>query len=438
LLSLGCDVPPTCSTLEQKQSVLEIMMDVYLWNDEPAQSAKYANIQLAGYATANDLLDYLRYEPDTFDKNFSYIDTVENDNAFSSGGEFSMYGFLFAAPNNGTMVVQLIVPGSPAEQAGLSRGDEIKTIDGRTIAEIEANEGIGEALGNFAPGTTRSFYVESPRRVTGVTLTITTDFVALPPIAPVSANPGTDWVFDRSEKRIGYLPFFLFIETAEDALQPIFNAFRIAGVTDLVVDLRYNSGGLLWVANYLGSLLVGPSGVGNVQFELWYNSRYSSHDEAVIYSAVDNSLTLDSIVFITTEQTVSAGELIINSLFVEEPSIDIAVVGSRSFGKPVGQGAFDFCRDRLRLRAVAFETVNASGEGGYYEGLPVDCPAPDDLDEDLGSDQEASLATALAYIENDGVCPAGMTLQALARETPERAPSAAPVRPPWLRSRGLY
>jgi len=76
-----------------------------------------------------------------------------------------------------------------------------------------------------------------------------------------------------------------------------------------------------------------------------------------------------------------------------------------TFGKPVGQTALSYCGGEYLLRAVTFETVNALGEGRYYDGLPVDCPVADELERAVGDPLEASLASALGLIET-GSCPA--------------------------------
>jgi carboxyl-terminal processing protease len=87
--------------------------------------------------------------------------------------------------------------------------------------------------------------------------------------------------------------------------------------------------------------------------------------------------------------------------------MNLALVGSATYGKPVGQFAFDFCNNDYRLRAVTFKSVNADGEGEYYGGLPVDCQAEDDLSFPLGDENEASFAAALEYMGSDGISCSG-------------------------------
>ena len=95
-------------------------------------------------------------------------------------------------------------------------------------------------------------------------------------------------------------------------------------------------------------------------------------------------------------------ELVINAL---SPHTVVRLVGSATFGKPVGQSGFPFCDDELLLRPVTFETVNSLNEGQYFDGLEVDCGATDGLQFALGDPAEPSLATALEFIETGSCGP---------------------------------
>jgi hypothetical protein len=105
------------------------------------------------------------------------------------------------------------------------------------------------------------------------------------------------------------------------------------------------------------------------------------------------------VVFITTNDSASASEFIINSL---RPYLNVVTVGSATFGKPVGEDGFNVCSDVLY--PITFKIENASGYGDYFAGLPATCAAADDRGHALGDPNEASLATALDYIST-GSCP---------------------------------
>jgi hypothetical protein len=126
-------------------------------------------------------------------------------------------------------------------------------------------------------------------------------------------------------------------------------------------------------------------------------------------------MNLSRLVVIATSGTASASELVINSM---ETHVDVTIVGDTTFGKPVGQVGALFC-DKI-LRATAFETLNSLNEGGYFNGLPVDCPAADDITEDVGLATDPNLITALTYLET-GACPAApaMLKEGFGQELPQ-------------------
>jgi len=89
--------------------------------------------------------------------------------------------------------------------------------------------------------------------------------------------------------------------------------------------------------------------------------------------------------------------------------MDVTLVGDTTYGKPVGQYGYDFCEKVVY--PVSFLVTNARGEADYFNGIPADCAAPDDVDHALASPQEASLAEAL-YVVRNGRCSGTATAQA--------------------------
>jgi hypothetical protein len=117
-------------------------------------------------------------------------------------------------------------------------------------------------------------------------------------------------------------------------------------------------------------------------------------------------------VVIATRASASASELVIAGL---DPFIPVTVVGDRTYGKPVGQYGFEFC-DKV-LFPVSFRSRNAAGQTDYFDGLPVDCPASDNLDRALGDPAESSLAEALSFLRT-GRCSASALQEAQAAREP--------------------
>ncbi|MDH3510313.1 MAG: S41 family peptidase [Gammaproteobacteria bacterium] len=440
LLVIGCGggssggsavvaTPAPCSVDGQKQTVLERMQDIYFWNDEAEQQAKYRGLDVDSFADAETLLGFLRYRPDDFDRGFTFLTTAESETQFFGEGVFVGFGFSFELLPGDELRIKQVFAGSPAEAAGFARGFRILEVDGRTIAAIQAAEGLNEVFGPPTPGFSLNFLIED---------LASNQFPTVAAKAEVTIDPLPQHrVINAVDKTIGYLEFRTFISTSNSALLEAFAEFTAQGVTDVIVDLRYNGGGLVSVAEFTASLLAGPANVSRVLSMTRFNRANRAMDETSRFSSESNSIDLDSIVFITTDDSASASELVINSL---EPYINVALIGSNTFGKPVGQLASDFCGQRLR--AVAFETVNANEEGQYFDGLPVDCDTADDLNFAIGDPAEASLAAAITYVST-GACPAIQTASRKASElqsmeTAARMRPHRPAGPIWREYAGAY
>ncbi|WP_405236745.1 S41 family peptidase [Lentisalinibacter orientalis] len=422
----GTASPPTgtadCSATAQKEFVLARMRDIYFWLDDLPQT-----VDIDQYATPEELLDFL-VAGQPLDR-FSYIDTASADSAFFGEGQYEGFGFStrFIDTDGDSQSDEVrfvrVFSDSPAADAGLARGQYLRTVDGRSIAEIQA---AGELADIFTPDTIQ-FGIE---RLDGTTF----DVVVSKGV--VTIDPVPQWrVIDTPGGPVGYLEFAQFISTAEGATGPLAEAFtEFAGrdVADLVLDLRYNGGGLVRTAELLGDYLGGFIAEGDVFSETLFNAQNAARNDIERFERLASSLNLSRLIVIASRSTASASELVINGLF---PEAEVVIVGDRTFGKPVGQTAevLDDCD--FILRPVAFQTVNGLGEGDYFGGLPVDCPAPDDLDFPVGGDDDPSLTTSLAYLEN-GACPAPATLQKTA--DPARQVLPEDRSPPWRNLNGVH
>jgi hypothetical protein len=251
-------------------------------------------------------------------------------------------------------------------------------------------------------------------------------------------------------KMVGYVLLRTFVSTAEDRLRAAFATFQQQGLTDVVVDERYNGGGLLSTAKVLASLLHPTA--GDLMYRGQFNARHPDQNWSESFSGEANRLTaVNRVAFITTSGTASASELVPNALG-PYLATNLAIVGDRTYGKPVGQQSYDLgnCQDELFL--ISFQLQNKAGFGGYYEGLPdaagqfggTSCAAADDLTHQLGDAAELSTAQALAFIDGTlciAIAPAtatattGMTHLSATRAAiyprPER-PSPAQLEMPGL------
>jgi len=404
-------VPPTasCDIDAQKQFVLDATQSWYLWYDE------MADVSAADFETPDALLAALTapLAADRRDPGFSYLTTVTADEANFTSGAYVGFGFRYSLTNDNRFILSDVFEGSPADLAGLLRGVEVfavETANGfESIAELAArNASNQEIFGESVDGVARTFRVQIGEEVGDVTLTKTELSVPALARAPV--------LLERSGlSPVGYLHFRSFTTNATAPLDAIFTEFLSAGVTDYVIDLRYNGGGLLSVADQLLDLLGGDIASGQQSFLLSHNIQHSDEDFGELFSPLASSVRPLRIAFITTGATASASELTINSL---APHADVVLVGEDTLGKAVGQYAFDLTDCDTRLRLVAFEVLNGEGMGGHYTGL-VDtgrftlCPAADDVLRPFGDPQEQSLQTALAWLNGNSCTVTASTQSSL-------------------------
>ena len=216
---------------------------------------------------------------------------------------------------------------------------------------------------------------------------------------------------------VGYVNLRTFIvEDASNQLRTAFQQFRAAGVTKVILDFRYNGGGLVSVAKLLGDLMAADK-VGQVFARTTLRASKSAENSTDVFAAQPQAIAAMKIAVIGRSATASASELVANA-FIPYLGSNIALIGANTYGKPVGQFAFDRSACDDRLRAVAFRTVNRDGGGDYYTGLaavmPRTCVAEDGLFKPLGDPAEASTKVALDFLAGRTCAPistSGITAQ---------------------------
>jgi C-terminal peptidase prc len=373
--------PRNCTRTSQNLFVRDVLDDYYLWYQQ------LPRLNPSNYASPEAYLEAARYRP--LDTTFSYITSRAANDAFYSESQFVGFGISTQTAATDLRVLQ-VFPESPAAEAGLSRGDRIFEIDGRAVADLVARGEIGGAFGANEPGVTSSIGFRSRQGVER-RATLTKRVVTIPTVSLTRT-------FQLGGRTVGYLLFRNFVEPSYAALDAAFAALREAGATELVIDLRYNGGGLVDVAVHLASLVGGPVTQGRVFAEFRHNDRKAALNETLRFRQAAQALTLSRLFVITTRSSASASELVINSL---RPHVPVVVIGDATYGKPVGQYSFTFC-DRV-LAPVAFALVNAEGQGDYFDGIAPTCAAADDIEHDLGAVDEASLAEAFRFMQT-GSC----------------------------------
>ena len=393
-----------CSVATQKRWLDDYMSDQYFWST----SRPLAN---ASAATVDDYFQSQLFVPTD---RYSYSQELAAFTQFFVEGTRTGYGYslAFADGSQGRLQVRTVEPLGPAAAAGLQRGDTVLSIDGFSPANIVN----GSLTTVVTAGIRRVFNIENSVGERRTVTMVSRNFLLSPVL--------TDKVLTAANgAKVGYLVYQEFTDLSLPALGAAFNRFRSAGVSELIVDLRYNGGGSVTVARALASMIGGTALEGKTFASIRFNAQNNASDFDYPFTASLEFLPaaplegLTKVVFITSPNTASASELVINALF---PFKKVVTIGASTFGKPYGFQPRSSC-DTV-FNAVNFETFNALGAGRFSSGLPATCSVSDDLSKALGDPAERRTAAALGYIQTNA-CPAssdaaGRDLQAKSRDTP--------------------
>jgi carboxyl-terminal processing protease len=413
--------------------------DLYLWYDE------IVDADPADYSTP-DYFDLMKTDAVTPSgapqDQYHFTYDSEAWEQLSQSGVQSGYGvdwILISPTTPREILAGFIEPGSPAQNAGLTRGMRVLEVDGVDAVNGSSTSDVttlNTALFPAASGETYTFEVEEFDGTNARLLTLTSATITQDPV-PVTQ------LFNTSAGTVGYLLFNAHIATAEASLVQAMRQFELAGVSELVVDLRYNGGGFLDIANELGYMIAGPAAAaGRVFDEIIFNDKHSAINPITGASLVPTnfhtttqgfsinpgsslpSVNLSRVFILTGDGTCSASEALINGL--RGIDVEVRLIGDATCGKPFGFYPQDNCG--TTYFSIQFQGINAKGFGDYADGFvptktPVNphevlgCSVADDFSHALGQRQEARLAAALAYIET-GSCPVvAATTRALATKT---------------------
>jgi hypothetical protein len=306
--------------------------------------------------------------------------------------------------------VRYVDPGSPADQAGIQRGDRVLSLNGVDSSEVIASQDFS-ALVPKQSGDVLRLSIERGG------LTIQKALVgAVYSLQPLQAPRVLK---TPSGIPFGYLYLHAFLSQGERPLDQTFSDFAKQGVSEVVIDLRYNTGGLVSVGERLGSLIGGARSDGKVYTDLIYNFNSRFRNSRYLFS---NRMGWDGLArayVLTGLRTCSASEQLIMGL--RGAGIEVIQVGGVTCGKPVGFNSRAYCDNTFSL--VMFESQNAKGQGRYFDGLSATCSADDDWSKPLGSLEEGLLSVAVGHMET-GTCPT--------RSANRRSGTSAPQGWPWV------
>ena len=282
------------------------------------------------------------------------------------------------------MRVTYLYEDSEFNEYGIERGWIIKKINNNTV---DGNSNLSYLLGLNAIGVSNEFEFESP---TGELLTHTFEKKEIAINTVLFKN-----VYNVGSHKVGYLVFESFIGPSENELISAFSYFKSENIDELVVDLRYNSGGMLSIVEVLANLIIPDDLNGSLFLSYVHNAENTRLNESLYFDQDPNSVRLNKVYFIAGKGSASASEAIINGL---EPYLDVYIVGDDTYGKPVGMYSFESRISDWVYVPICFSLVNANNYGGYFDGLKADCYVEDDLTHNFGT-EEAIFAETIHHIE---------------------------------------
>jgi carboxyl-terminal processing protease len=449
--------PTTLGSLTIEKNWLRNYIDnQYLWYDEVPNrnpsAANYSSESNVVQSLANyfyDLLTPRRTSSGTLVDQFSFaISTAIWDDLINSGASLG-YGVDWQVVSRGVRVAY-VHANSPAASAGVLRGDTLVQIDGVALSAMTQDDFDGALYPSDT--TAHAFRFSRGGVLQPADVSLTPSNVTLTAVQPAQ-------VLNVGGQNVGYLLFNDHTLTAEQPLIDAFTTLQNAGVTDLVLDLRYNGGGYLYIASQVAYMIAGAPPNNAVFERTVFSSKRSGEnsdtgfiDVACLPNPNNNftctsnaalpTLNLNRVFVLASGSTCSASEAIVNGL--RGIGVDVRLIGDTTCGKPYGFFGQDNCG--ITYFPIEFKGVNAAGFGDYADGFMPDaagnttdrvrgCTVADDLDHALGDQAEGQLAAALQHRAN-GTCPPAASP---GRQDPLSASRAGPaarvIKPAVLTSR---
>lgn len=378
--------PPVDTTSHRdavKDTALSYSRDIYLWNTHIPDT-----FNAQAYADPDAIMEGIRrysIEPGFTDPvdHYSFAAKKADWDNISSGvaQDFGLNVFFKA---DGDLRVRFVEPLSAAGTAGIRRGWRITKINGSTNITYANADFI---VSNIYESSSSVVTFQKPDG-SSVNLTLNAGTYQETPVY-------LDSVYTVGSKKVGYLVFTSFLgdtTAVYNRLQQVFNRFTTSGVTDVVVDIRYNGGGYVTMSQKLADFLIKPSANGQTMMTEKFNSNYADLNETTKFVKL-GSLDVSNVYFIVSGNTASASELLINNL---KPYMNVKLVGETTYGKPVG--FFPIGVGDWYIFPVSFRSTNSQDQGNYFNGIAVDKTVDDGLDKDFGDITELRLASVLTYI----------------------------------------
>jgi len=443
LVLLGCSAedevintsstPSQSSPIDLENGTLQIsdfiwkgLNEYYYWqgkvellSDEVAESEDSYSKFISSNSNPEDFFSKLKHPDDRFSYMYDNYRELENTLEGISNTTGVEFGLLYACQNCNQLIgyVKYILEGSNAEEKNIKRGDLFIGVNG-TILNTSNYETL--LYGNQPSITLNMASVENGsivRNFKEVELVKVENFK----INPIQIAKVLDWpsVDTTPNKKIGYLMYNQFVADSGNDLNQVFQEFKSQEIVDLILDLRYNGGGSIQNCVELSSMIT-----GQFKNQIFAKENWNTKIEPLIINQygkekiinrfvsflsdgqVINSLELNRVFVITTSETASASELLINGL---APYIEVIHVGEQTVGKNVGSiTVYDYIdteqtinpNHNYAMQPIVFKIENSEGFVDYSSGLEPNYLIKESLENMgiLGNEEEPMLKIVLGII----------------------------------------
>lgn len=410
ILFTGCrkdDIPPPPEIIPQATDVNKFiyngLLNYYLWESQVPNliSSKYQNTDslnqyLNTYTDPQKLFTSLLYKYKVIDKWSFLVDNSKTIDDWISGISETMgYDFMLGRIGNSDDLfgfVRYVYQNSPAEKAGLKRGDIFLTVNSTQLTVSNYQE-----LLLNTPTYTLGF-----AKITDYTIAAIEKTMSMTAIE-MQENPiCKDTIFNFNNQKVGYLVYNGFNSDFDIQLNEVMQKFKDANIEQMVLDLRYNGGGSVTSSIYLASMIYSTDKTKlfakaqyNTEFQKalldYYGSSYLSDNFTNTIVATEttpatpiNSLNLQKIYIIVSDNTASASELLINGL---RPYMNVKVVGINTVGKYTGSTTIRDWDDQnnvnpshdYAMQPIIVKYANSAGVTDFVDGLTPDIIAEEDI-----------------------------------------------------------